>query len=55
MLKWETINQTDHEQTERANVPGGWLVMRKNGLHLPQSLCSWFVTDPAHSWDVTQD
>lgn len=50
-LQWETvIHTTPSDTTERLKVPGGWLVCRINGIHLPQSLASWFVHDPHHQW-----
>lgn len=52
MKIWERIDQTENDYTERMAVPGGWLVCRVNGLHLPQSLASWFVADPDHNWPM---
>lgn len=50
--EWEKVTASSTDQTERLMVPGGWLVCRINGLHLPQSLASWFVPDPEHQWDL---
>lgn len=53
MLKWETISQiSTSDTTQRLEVPGGWLVCRVNGIHIPQSLASWFVDDPGHLWII---
>lgn len=54
-LGWEEIDDRDDSSTERARVPGGWLVRT----------CSWdwqdgevlhmgatFVPDPEHTWEV---
>ena len=50
--EWETVTASSTDQTERLKVPGGWLVCRINGLHLPQSLASWFVSDPDYNWTL---
>lgn len=50
--EWEKVTASSTDQTQRLMVPGGWLVCRINGLHLPQSLASWFVPDPEHQWDL---
>lgn len=49
---WETIIQiSTSDFTERLPVPGGWLVCRISGIHLPQNMCGWFVNDPNHEWN----
>jgi|GEM_PF-3334193 hypothetical protein len=51
--EWETINQiSTSDTTQRMSVLGGWLVCRVNGIHLPQQMASWFVSDPEHSWVI---
>ena len=40
-IRWETI--PSNVTTQRAKVPGGWLVAAGNGLA--------FVPDPGHEWD----
>jgi hypothetical protein len=50
--QWETIVKTSTDSTQRMKVPGGWLVCRVNGVHLPQGLVGWFVPDPNYLWDV---
>lgn len=48
---WEEIEHlSDHNRTERMKVPGGWLVCRTSGVHLPHSMANWFVEDPDHTW-----
>lgn len=52
-LEWETIAQiSTSDTTQRLKVPGGWLVCRLNGIHIPQSLASWFVSDPQYKWEL---
>ncbi len=52
-LQWETIAQiSTHDSTQRLMVPGGWLVCRLNGIHIPVSMASWFVSDPEHTWNL---
>jgi len=54
-LEWETVVQTDpHDSTQRLQVTGGWLVCRINGLHLPKSVCSWYISDPDHNWNIAE-
>lgn len=53
-LQWETIAQiSTSDTTQRLRVPGGWLVCRLNGIYLPNTMTSWFVSDPDHTWDVS--
>lgn len=40
-IRWETI--PSNGTTQRAKVPGGWLVAAGNGLA--------FVPNPGHEWD----
>ena len=40
-IRWETI--PSNVTTQRAKIPGGWLVAAGNGLA--------FVPDPGHEWD----
>lgn len=49
---WETISKSATDSTQRMSVPGGWIVCRVNGLHLPQALVGWFVPDQEHTWIV---
>jgi hypothetical protein len=57
VLRWETLTTKREEDgmldskymTERAKVPGGWLVVSQfhiGGAHGPT-----FVPDPRHEWD----
>jgi hypothetical protein len=51
MQTWEVITQeTPSDRTERLQVPGGWLVCRVSGIHLPQNMVGWFVSDPTWTW-----
>ncbi len=51
-LSWEVISQTTNSDiTQRLAVPGGWLICRLNGSHLPRNMASWFVSDPGHEWE----
>jgi hypothetical protein len=50
---WEIVTQlTPDDRTERMKVPGGWLVCRISGIHIPKSYAEWFVTDPDHQWII---
>lgn len=58
-MRWEIIEQTmynapDYVHTERAKVPGGWLVRTRMALHSNQDLglAMVFVPDPNHEWTV---
>jgi hypothetical protein len=57
VLRWETLNTSREEQgfmnskylTERAKVPGGWLVVSQ--FHIGGAHGLVFLPDPTHSWD----
>ena len=57
VLKWETLNTKREEDgildskyiTERARVPGGWLVISQ--FHIGGAHGLTFLPDPAHQWD----
>ena len=57
VLRWETLNTTRQEDglldssyiTERAKVPGGWLVMSQ--FHIGGAHGLVFLPDPTHKWD----
>ena len=54
LLYWETIEHDTGSRltTERAEVPGGWLVRTydngRDGYPYHPSIC--FVPDPEHTW-----
>ena len=57
LLKWQTLN-TEREDsgildsrylTERAKVPGGWLVISQ--FHVGGAHGLAFLPDPKHEWD----
>jgi hypothetical protein len=57
LLKWQTLN-TEREDsgildsrylTERAKVPGGWLVISQ--FHVGGAHGMAFLPDPKHEWD----
>jgi len=56
-LRWETLNTTREEEglldsgymTERAKVPGGWLVISQFRVGGAHGLV--FLPDPKHVWD----
>ena len=56
-LSWETLNTTREEKgflnseyvTERAKVPGGWLVISQFKIGPAHGLV--FLPDPKHEWD----
>src|SRR5882672_6189759 len=55
-MEWETVIEgANSDLTQRLNVPGGWLMCRSSGIHLPYSLTSWFVNDPDHTWKIEKD
>lgn len=57
VLNWETLNTTREEdglldsryKTERAKVPGGWLVISQFHIGTAHGLA--FLPDPDHVWD----
>jgi hypothetical protein len=57
VLKWETLNTTREEDgilhskylTERAKVPGGWLVISQ--FHIGSAHGLVFLPDANHTWD----
>jgi len=57
VLRWETLDTTRQETgilntkylTERAKVPGGWLVISQPHVGAPHGLV--FLPDPKHDWD----
>lgn len=57
VLRWETLNTAREEDgvlnskylTERAKVPGGWLVLSQ--FHIGGAHGLAFVPDPSHTWD----
>jgi len=57
VLKWETLKTTREEDglldskylTERAKVPGGWLVVSQ--FHIGGAHGLAFVPDSKHEWD----
>ena len=57
VLKWETLKTVREEDgllnskymTERAKVPGGWLVVSQ--FHIGGAHGLAFVPDPKHEWD----
>jgi len=57
VLKWETLNTQREEDgilhskylTERAKVPGGWLVLSQ--FHVGTAHGVVFLPDPNHTWD----
>ena len=57
VLSWETLNTTREEEgilnskylTERAKVPGGWLVISQFLIGTAHGLV--FLPDPNHEWD----
>jgi hypothetical protein len=57
VLKWETLNTVREEDgvldsrylTERARIPGGWLVLSQ--FHIGGAHGLTFVPDPGHIWD----
>jgi hypothetical protein len=57
VLSWETLNATREEHgildskylTERAKVPGGWLVISQFYVGGAHGLV--FLPDPNHEWD----
>jgi hypothetical protein len=57
VLKWETLRTVREEDglmnskymTERAKVPGGWLVLSQ--FHIGGAHGLTFVPDPRHEWD----
>ena len=57
VLRWETVKTTREEDglldskyvTERAKVPGGWLVVSQ--FHIGGAHGLAFVPDPGHGWD----
>jgi hypothetical protein len=56
VLKWETLETVREEDgllnskylTERAKVPGGWLVVSQ--FHIGGAHGLAFLPDPTHSW-----
>ena len=57
VLSWETLNTTREEKgllnsdylTERAKVPGGWLVISQFYIGSAHGLV--FLPDPNHEWN----
>jgi hypothetical protein len=57
VLKWETLRTTREEDgilnskylTERAKVPGGWLVISQ--FHIGSAHGLVFLPDARHEWD----
>ena len=57
LLKWETLNTKREDDgvldskylTERAKVPGGWLVISQ--FHIGGAHGMVFLPDPKHEWD----
>ena len=57
VLRWETLPTTREEDglldskymTERAKIPGGWLVVSQ--FHIGGAHGLTFVPDPRHEWD----
>jgi len=57
LLKWETLNTKREDGgildskylTERAKVPGGWLVISQ--FHVGGAHGLAFLPDPKHDWD----
>ena len=57
VLKWESLTTERHEKgmfdskylTERAKVPGGWLVISQFLIGGAHGLV--FLPDPKHTWD----
>jgi hypothetical protein len=57
VLRWETLNTVREEDgvldskymTERAKIPGGWLVLSQ--FHIGGAHGLTFVPDPNHAWD----
>ena len=57
VLRWETLNTAREEEgflnskylTERAKVPGGWLVISQFNVGTAHGLV--FLPDPDHKWD----
>ena len=57
ILKWETLNTKREDEgildskylTERAKVPGGWLVISQFQVGGAHGLA--FLPDPKHEWD----
>jgi hypothetical protein len=57
VLNWETLNTKREEDgildskyiTERAKVPGGWLVISQ--FHIGGAHGLTFLPDPTHQWD----
>ncbi len=53
-MEWETIIQlSPTDMTQRLRVPGGWLICRISGIHLPQNMANWFIADPNHEWSLS--
>ncbi len=53
-LKWETvIQESPNNATERLKVPGGWIICRISGIHMPQSMAMTFVPDSEPEWDLS--
>lgn len=52
---WEEICKTPNDITERLKIPGGWLVCRRSGNHLPHSLVGWSVRDPDYRWNIIRE
>lgn len=46
-LTWEVIGKQFGEQTERAKVPGGWLIKHLTGSGVGLT----YMPDPDHEWD----
>ena len=50
-LKWEVLKEEGHadwtKRTERAKIPGGWLV--RSDIYEGGGMA--FVPDPDHKWD----
>jgi hypothetical protein len=51
-VRWETIERSNNDMTERMKVPGGWIVCRTSGWKFPLSHANWFVPDSEHTWEV---
>ena len=57
VLRWENLNTVREEHgvldskylTERAKIPGGWLVLSQ--FHIGGAHGLTFVPDPNHTWD----
>jgi len=51
-FKWEKLEGSDYNGTERCAVIGGWIVCRTDNQSEGHSISMVFIPDVDHQWEI---